>query len=198
VHAVNNDPDATGLEVLDVQTGARKLVHKSATVVWDAVFSPDGRYIAYRMTLHEPPASSDDEPDCTPPTLGLWLFSVAEKTDRQVRLRGAPAAWEDVKNFSWSPDSKRLALTVGTTDCDYPGSEAGVFVTGVDLQDQRQISRSNMSFEPVFSPEGEDIAFVDFSDSPAKLLRYRLTDGSLHLIRRATEESNYYHLIGWK
>jgi len=55
-----------------------------------------------------------------------------------------------------------------------------------------------MSLEPVFSPDGAAVAFVDFSDSPSKLIRYDMTPGVRTLIRRATLEDNYFHLLAWK
>ncbi len=56
-----------------------------------------------------------------------------------------------------------------------------------------------MSFEPVFSPDGSAVAFVDLSEPPARLLLYDLTTGELRLIRRATEEDNYYYrLLDWR
>lgn len=197
VHAVNWGPGTPGLEVLDVSTGQRTLLHKTKNIVWDARYSPDGRFIAYQMTSHEP-VGSGDEPDCTPPTLGLWIYSLTDDTDGQVTFTSAPTAWDDVKTFEWSPDSKRIVLTLGTTDCDYPGSEDGVFLTTPDLKVQNQISPTNMSFEPVFSPDGSAVAFVDLSEPPARLLLYDLTTGELRLIRRATEEDNYYRLLDWR
>ena len=75
VHAINS-PFA--LEVLDVATGARTLLHKASNVVWDAKFSPDGKFIAYRKTVGEPASShqgsDDDEPDCGSPDTELRLY----------------------------------------------------------------------------------------------------------------------------
>ncbi len=183
--------------MLDVSTGQRMLLHKTKNIVWDARYSPDGRFIAYQMTSHEPPGSGD-EPDCTPPTIGLWIYSLTDHTDRQVTFTSAPAAWDDVKTFEWSQDGTRIVLTLGTTDCDYPGSEDGVFLTTPDLKVQNQISTATMSFEPMFSPDGSAVAFVDLSEPPARLLRYDLTTGELRLIRRATPEENYYTLLDWR
>ena len=196
LHAVNSP--AIGLEVLDVASGARTLIHKTAKVVWNAKFSPDGEWIAYEMTLRDPPRTKDDEPDCTPPTIGLRIYSRRMKTDTAVTIAAAPKAWNNIKSFNWSPDSKRLALTLGTTDCDYPGRGNGVFITSVDLKSQIRASVSDMSFEPIFSPDGAAVAFVDFSDSPAKLIRYDMTTGARTLIRRATQADNYYRLLDWK
>lgn len=195
VHAVNLGPGTSGLEVLDISTGRRALLHKTKNIVWDARYSPDGHFIAYLMTSHE--NGSGDEPSCLGPTIGLWVYSLTGHTDRRVTFASAPAAWDNVKTFTWSPDGKRIALTLGTTDCDYPGSENGIFLTTVDLKVQSQISPATMSLEPVFSPDGSAIAFVDFSEPPARLLRYDLTTGEIRLIRRATQEDNYYTLLDW-
>jgi len=105
-----------------------------------------------------------------------------------------------VKSYSWSPDSKRLAITLGTVDCDYPGSANGVFITSLDLRSQVRASLGELSFEPLFSLDGNSIAFVDFSDSDsrARLIRYDLATGTRTLIQRAPESDNYYRLLGWK
>jgi len=183
-----------------VATGQRALIHKARKVVWSAKFSPDGQWIAYQITLYDPPRTKDDEPDCTPPTIGLRIYSTRTKTDSAVTIAGAPKDWQNVKSFAWSPDSKRLALTLGTVDCDYPGSAAGVFITSIDLKSQIRASVSELAFEPAFSTDGKAVAFVDFSgpDSRARLIRYDLATGARTLIRRATEADNYYRLLGWK
>lgn len=196
VHAVNTG-SASGLEILDLATGQRSFVHRAEGIVWDARFSPDGRYVAYRMTIKELDRV-DDGPDCTPPTLGLRVYSMDRQTDVPVIIRGAPKHWEDVKTYEWSPDSKHIALTLGYVACDYPGDAADVFVTSINMRSQIRLSTSGMSFEPAFSPDGSSVAFVDFSHSPARLFRYDLANRTSTLIRGATEESNYYHLYGWR
>jgi Tol biopolymer transport system component len=198
VHAVNFP--TMGLEILDIASGQRTLIHKTSRVVWSAKFSPDGQSIAYQTTLHDPPRTKDDEPDCTPPTLGLRIYSLHSRVDSAVTIRSAPRDWQNVKSYSWSPDSKRLAITLGTVDCDYPGSANGVFITSVDLRSQVRASLGELSFEPLFSLDGNSIAFVDFSDSDsrARLIRYDLATGTRTLIQRAPESDNYYRLLGWK
>jgi len=196
VHAVNSP--VTGLEVLDISTGRRTMIHKTGKVVWNAKFSPDGQWIAYEMTFREPPRTKNDEPDCTPPSIGLRLYSMRTQADTAVTISAAPRDWNNVKSFNWSPDSKRLALTVGTTDCDYPGSANGVFMTLVDQKSQIGVSAGDMSLEPVFSPDGTALVFIDFSDSPAKLIRYDIATGNRTLFRRGSETDNFYRLLDWK
>jgi Tol biopolymer transport system component len=196
VHAVNS-PNM-GLEVLDISSGKRTLIHKSTQVVWSAMFSPDGQAIAYQATLRDPPRTKDDDADCTPPTIGLRIYSMVTKSDSAITIIAAPKDWDNVKAFNWSPDSKRIALTLGTTDCDYPGNADGVFLTALDRKSQIRASQGDMSFEPVFAPDGGSLAFVNFSDSHARLIRYDITTGTRTLIRQAPEENNFYRLLDWR
>jgi len=195
VHAINF-PFA--LEVLDVATGTRTLLHKASNVVWEAKFSPDGKFIAYRKTVGEPAksvhGSDDDEPDCASPDTELRLYSLIDDSDTAVRIPKAPPS---VYNFSWSPDSRRLAIELGTEDCTSISDDAAVFVTSVDQKVQKQISTSSPSIQPAFSPDGSAIAFVD-SESPARLFRYDLASQTLSVIRRASAEENDYTLLEWK
>jgi Tol biopolymer transport system component len=195
VHAINF-PFA--LEVLDIATGTRTLLHKASNVVWEAKFSPDGRFIAYQKTVGEPASSvqgsEDDEPDCGSPDTELRLYSLIDGSDTAVRIPKAPPS---VYNFSWSPDSRRLAIQLGTEDCTSPSGDAAVFVTTVDQKVQKQISTSGPSAQPVFSPDGSAIAFVD-SSFPVRLLRYDLASETLSVIQRASAKENDYTLLDWK
>jgi Tol biopolymer transport system component len=195
VHAINS-PFA--LEVLDVATGTRTLLHKASNVVWDATFSPDGKFIAYRKTVG--PASpvqgsDDDEPDCGSPNTELRLYSLIDGSDTAVSFLKAPPS---VYNFSWSPDSRRLAIELGTEDCESTSGDAAVFVTSVDQKVQKQISTSSPSVQPAFSPDGSAIAFVDSSQVPARLFRYDLASETRSVIRRASTKESDYRLLEWK
>lgn len=196
VHAINS-PFA--LEVLDVATGTRTLLHKASNVVWDAEFSPDGKFIAYRKTVGEPvksvQRSEEDEPDCSSPNTELRLYSLLDGSDTAVNIPKAPPS---VYNFSWSPDSRLLAIELGTEDCTSQSGDAAVFVTSVDQKVQKQISTASPSAQPAFSPDGSAIAFVDSSQPPARLFRYDLASESRSVIRRASAKENDYVLLEWK
>ena len=196
VHAINS-PFA--LEVLDVATGTRTLVHRAGNVVWDAKFSPDGKFIAYQKTVGEPASavqdSEDDEPDCSSPNKELRVYSLIDDFDTAVNIPKAPPS---VYNFTWSPDSRRLAIELGTEDCTSPSGDAAVFVTSVDQKVQKQISTSSPSVQPAFSPDGSAIAFVDSSQFPARLFRYDLSSETRSVIRRASAKENDYLLLEWK
>jgi Tol biopolymer transport system component len=196
VHTINS-PFA--LEVLDVVTGTRTLVHRAGNVVWDAKFSPDGKFIAYQKTVGEPASSvqgsEDDEPDCSSPNKELRVYSLVDDFDTAVNIPKAPPS---VYNFTWSPDSRRLAIELGTEDCTSPSGDAAVFVTSVDQKVQKQISTSSPSVQPAFSPDGSAIAFVDSSQFPARLFRYDLSSETRSVIRRASAKENDYLLLEWK
>jgi len=197
VHAINSP---FGLEVLDVASGTRTLLHKASNVVWDAKFSPDGKFIAYQKTVGEPASSvqggeDDDEPDCSSPNKELRIYSLADGSDTAVNIAKAPPS---VYNFSWSPDSRRLAIELGTEDCASPSGDAAVFVTSVDQKAQKQVSTSSPSVQPTFSPDGSAIAFVDSSQFPARLFRDDLASGTRSVIRRASSKENDYLLLEWK
>jgi len=197
VHAVNG-PESLGLEAIELVPGKRTMIHRTKAVVWDARYSPDGRYIAYTMTIRNPPLATDEEPNCAGPTLGLWIYSFAKHNSAPVVIRAAPKEWDNVKNFAWSPDSRRIAVTLGTTDCDYPGSGAGVFLTDVDQKQQLRISASDLSVEPAFSPDGTAVAFIDVSEPRSKLMLYDIDSRNLRLLSQAGEQANYYTLVDWK
>jgi Tol biopolymer transport system component len=73
-----------------------------------------------------------------------------------------------------------------------------VFVTTVDQKIQTKVSTSSPSVQPVFSPDGTAIAFVDSSQFPVRLFRYDLASRAQRLIRRASAQENDYQLLDWK
>jgi Tol biopolymer transport system component len=195
VHAVNSP---YGLEVLDIATRNRTLLHKASNVVWDAKFSPNGKFIAYRQTIEEPKTSQEDDgPDCAAPNTALHIYSVAGGSDSLVTLPNVKAP-PSVYHFAWSPDSRRIALELGTEDCDYPGDDAAVFVANLDQKSGLAISNASPAIQPVFSSDGSAVAFVDSSHFPNRLLRYDFANGSRNLIRQAEASDNSYRLLGWK
>src|SRR5439155_17120165 len=134
----------------------------------------------------------------SPPYCVFRHYSMRTNAVGAVTIYATPRDLNIFKSFDWSPDSKRLAHPAGTTECDYPGSANGVFMTSVDQKAQIRVSAGEMSLEPVFSPDGTALVFVDFSDPPAKLIRYDIATRNRTVFRRGSETDNSYHLLDWK
>jgi Tol biopolymer transport system component len=197
VHAINL-PFA--LETVDTTSGVRTILHKAGNVVWTAQFSPDGKYIAYTQTVTppgDPSQSADDDEDCANPPNELHLLSLVDGSDTTVKMHD-PQAPSGVYHFAWSPDSRRIALELGTPDCGYPTGDAAVFVTSVDQKDQLKISNESASYEPVFSPDGSGVVFMDASHDPVGLWRYDLAGKSLKPFTVNGIGLTYEELLQWK
>jgi|GEM_PF-2078912 len=145
----------------------------------DAVFSPDGRYIAFsqdrdvvvmntngeiklRATFPFGCTNLEWSPDSrhlvfttldvqdNPPL--LYVISLDDESLSQL-------TFEDVANPAWSPDGRRIAFD--TSD--------GIFVMDADGGNQALITGGNRAKAPTWSPDGRRIAFIgtgaDFTES---------------------------------
>jgi len=158
-----------GLEVVHVDTGQREVLFAAPALrsIFEAEYSPDGSRIAFTLSQPPPPAPPEDEPDCSGPELHLWVLTVDSKSLVEIDLSRVQQAWTNVKDFAWSPDSKFLAVGIGTVDCDYPGTANGVFITSVDQTVQFKLSRGQQSLGALFAPDGKQVVFTEYSDDEA-------------------------------
>ena len=126
---------------------------KKASIDFNPVWSPDGRYIAYCRILEG--------------ATGIYIIPASGGAERRVRT----TLWEDQEfyeifwvagHLSWSPDGKSLAYS----DHAARGEGASIFILSLDsLQVHRLTSptRSSSDFNPEFSPDGHTLAFVRVS-----------------------------------
>jgi WD40 repeat protein len=155
-----------GLEVVHVDTGKRDVVFAAPDLrhIFEAQYSPDGSRIAFTLSQPPPPASPEEEPDCSEPELHLWVLAVGSQSPVEIDLSRVQKEWTNVKDFAWSPDGKFLAVGIGTVDCDYPGTANGVFITSVDQTVQFKLSRGQQSLGALFAPDGKQVVFTAYGD----------------------------------
>jgi len=141
--------NGAGVHIFDIGTDSSRRLTGGAQD-YDAVFSPDGRRIAFART----------EPSLDPgPNAQIWVMNADGHGAHQVT--DATFAHEATQP-SWSPDGTMIAYTEGGE----PGGTAGVAVVNVDGSSARQLTACTFgsceSFPtfPVWSPDGNAIAVL--------------------------------------
>ncbi len=126
---------------------------KRASIDFNPVWSPDGRYIAFCRILKG--------------ATGIYVIPASGGAERKVRS----TLWEDQEfyeifwvagHLSWSPDGKLLAYS----DHASPGEGASIFLLLLDSLEVRRLTapaRSSSDFNPEFSPDSQTLAFVRVS-----------------------------------
>jgi tricorn protease len=142
-------PDGTTLLALSDATGEVEIarlpangVGKAETLTsdghvlrWEAVPSPDGRFIAHHDKNQE-----------------LWLLDV----DKRTETRLATSSYGDFTDLSWSPDSRWL-----TYGMPGPNSFTRLFIYGIDSGKAEPLTTDRYdSGAPAWSPDGKWIYFI--------------------------------------
>jgi Tol biopolymer transport system component len=148
------------LEKTDVESGKTETLFSSKTLIERASYSSDDSQIAF-LLIDKAPDSEDDEPDCGPPSVSLWILPAHSKTPAKASLKrlGDP----DINEFSWSPKDNLLVFDSGRLQCDFPGSEGDIYVVSPDMKTAFKLSKHALSIRPIFSPDGQTVLFSDFS-----------------------------------
>src|SRR5215207_2772160 len=106
--------------------------------VADPQLSPDGRWVAYQVSV----------PDVAANRNRTQLFVVAAAGGEPKQLTSGAASATTPR---WSPDGRRLAFTTG----------GQVWTAGPDGSDRRQVTNiSTGAADPVWSPDGKWVAFA--------------------------------------
>ena len=141
--------NGAGVNVFDLRTRATRRLTGGAQD-YNAVFSPDGRRIAFART----------EPSLDPgPNAQIWVMNADGTGAHQVT--DATFA-HDATQPSWSPNGTTIAYTEGGE----PGGTAGVAVVNVDGSGPRQLtactfgSCERFPTNPVWSSDGSTIAVL--------------------------------------
>jgi dipeptidyl aminopeptidase/acylaminoacyl peptidase len=164
--ATNTDPNLATSTNSDIYTvplagGDAKKITSSLGADLTPVYSPDGRYLAFRSQ-----ARAGYESD-------RWRLLVLERaTGRTVVLTETLDRW--VENMTWSPDSTRLFFTV--EDRGRTGLQM-IPVTGGGI---RNIISGDASLDDVqFNSDGSFLIYTEESGSrPSEIFRASSTGGS--------------------
>jgi tricorn protease len=162
----------------------------------DAIWSPDGRWVAYvsdatgeeeleivaqdgkappiRVTSgpsawHFPPVWSPDSKKLAYADRSMRLFYVDVQEKKPVLVDKAEIF--EITQYAWSPDSKWLCFA-NQTDNTNPA----LFLYSLDTRSLRQITSDTVpSYEPRFDPDGKYLFFLSDRDSNATLGNFELS-----------------------
>jgi Tol biopolymer transport system component/DNA-binding winged helix-turn-helix (wHTH) protein len=123
---------------------------KDASIDFNPVWSPDGRYIAFCRILKG--------------ETGIYIIPASGGTERRLR----ETLWQDQDHYqalfsagglSWSPDGKLLAYSDRASRNE---SASSIFLLSLDSSEVRRLtsSPSRWDFNPEFSPDGQTLAFA--------------------------------------
>jgi Tol biopolymer transport system component/DNA-binding winged helix-turn-helix (wHTH) protein len=148
---------------------------------YSPAWSPDGKQIAF-LSLSEA-------------GLGLCVASLDDSHSvRKVYVPGESKRWEDGA-LSWSPDGKSFVLV------DHIGAQASssIYLIDVETLRTRALTTPPPGWEgdinPVFSPDGEKIAFLRSTESwDTELYWVSTAGGAAHQI---THDGKLIHGIAW-
>ncbi len=174
-YALNPDPDqalSTNWELFTVPLvgGESKKITTNPATDASPVYSPDGRYLAYRAQVR--PGYESDR----------WRLVVLDRTAGSA-VPLTESVDRSVQSMTWSPDSKRLFFTLedrGRTTLNV------IPVTGGGV---RQIIAGSSHVDDVqFSPDGKTMIYSEHSASkPVEFYRVSSAGGAAVALTRVNE-----------
>jgi Tol biopolymer transport system component/DNA-binding winged helix-turn-helix (wHTH) protein len=145
-----------------------------ASIDFNPVWSPDGRYIAFCRILKG--------------ETGIYIIPALGGVERRVR----ETHWQESEFYqvfwyfgrlSWSPDGKLLAYSDRTSDEE---SASSIFLLPLDSPEPRRLTSPRGSvgdYNPVFSPDGQTLAFNRGSQGVTAIYTVPVSGGAeQHLI----------------
>lgn len=154
------------LHLLDPAGGEAWSLSEEKEAVGSYAWSPDGKSIAFTRSEENPYEDRQgaffqvDEPS-TP--RHLWRIAVPDERggEHPAATRLTDGSEHSIQSFSWSPDSKRIAVSA-TAAPSYSWDTSDIFV--LDVQDSVSpltavVERPSPDWGPIWSPDGESLAF---------------------------------------
>ena len=141
-----SQPDASdwmGIYIVEIHNGETVTLKSQAGYLGNPVWSPDGKWIAYK--------ASDRDSDA------YDLYVIDDSGSDPRKINGNVKISPYVTSLSWAPDSKSLA-----TVCVIDGN-MDICIFPIDgTAPVRLTSSSNEEKHPSWSPDGRSIAFVSY------------------------------------
>ena len=139
------------LQVMDKDGRNRHLLRRLEPVIFSAVWSPDGKTLAFTGITEE--LMKLAHPADEPVRAGLFLLPASGQGEPRLLFRGAYTP-------AWSPDGKRLAFSV-----ENPRGKWAIHVSDSDgSHDVTLTDPILIASSPAWSPDGKLIAFDQFAD----------------------------------
>ena len=156
---------------------------KQASLDFNPVWSPDGRYIAFCRILKG--------------ATGIYIIPALGGAERRVRN----TLWDDQEfhevfwfgRLSWSPDGKLLAYS----DRASRRESASIFLLSLDSLEVRRLTsplRSRGDFNPEFSPDGQTLAFARDSQGVQSIYAIPVSGGEE---QRLTSDTTQKWGLAW-
>lgn len=175
-------------------------------------WSPDGRFIAFSASDPEPPArksrkekyGSYEVVDRDHTLIHLWRIPVPSQLEQAAapaeRLTGGDQF--SVGDFSWSPDSRRIAFSASRDASQASAGTADLYVLDLAPRSvKRIIGTDGPDRNPVWSPDGRQLAYEtthgrsDYFCCNHQIAVIATDGGTPRLLTDAFDERPY--LIGW-
>jgi DNA-binding winged helix-turn-helix (wHTH) protein len=157
---------------------------RQASLDFNPVWSPDGRYIAFCRILKG--------------ATGIYIVPASGGAERKVRN----TLWDEQEFYesyyfegrlSWSPDGKLLAYS----DHASRNEPASIFLLSLDSLEVRRLTSppgSKGDYDPEFSPDGQTVAFARESEGVESIYAISVSGGKE---RRLTAGTTYKWGLAW-
>lgn len=158
--------------------GVARQVSNSATDVGLFHWAPDSRQIAYLTAPQDPLLSERAEEYGSFEVVGkdyqqiqLWIVSfdpASGQTAAQVPAPLVSSRMFSIADFSWSPDSTKIAFTAADTPLvtTYPSQDIYLLDRAKRNEIKKIVGLPSPDFSPMFSPDGNRIAFLTWLGQP--------------------------------
>lgn len=168
-----------------VRTEESLRLTKQASIDFNPVWSPDGRYIAFCRIQ--------------PGETGIYIIPALGGAERRVRK----TLWEEHEfneifwydgRLSWSPDGKLLAFSDRASQNEPAPS---IFLLSLDSLQVRRLTspvRSRGDFNPAFSPDGQTLAFNRGTQGVHSIYTVPVSGGAEH---RLISGAAYHEGLAW-